>query len=592
MRLQREGRLEAAVERYEDALQWAPALGPALYNLGTALMALGRNDAAIARYTAVLAAEPAHAQALCNRGLLLRQAGKLQDALVDLDAAVAAQPDWALAWSNRATVLKHLGRLEDALRDAQRAAELDAGFAEAWSTQGTIHFQSKRWGEALRCFDEAIALRPGYAAAHSNRGLVLQELGASEEARAALDRAIAIQPDYAEAFSNRGVISKHLGQVDAAMADFRRAIALDPTFADAMANLGHTLQERGDPAGALPWLDRAIEANPSLGRASWYKALALLKLGRFRQAWPLYAWRWQTPEFLESSAPGADVRGQLAPWAPGAKSVLVWAEQGVGDEILYASMLAEFAPRATKVTARMDGRLLPLFRRSMPGITFVDRGEPLSLAGFDAQLALGDLGGVLRNEADDFPQDRSAYLVADATRSQALRTALLGTHRHLIGISWRSQRAQVGAHKSLPLKALLPLFQLPDCAFVSLQYGDTAQEIAELRRECGVDVLSCDSVDNFSDLDGLAALISACDAVVTTSNSTAHLAGALGARTAVLTPMDVGLIWYWCNRLGTRSLWYPSLHIFQQRTGPTWEGPVCEATDFVSSALRATGTRG
>ena len=581
-RLQQAGQLEAALASYDEALRWAPGLGPALYNRGSALMALGRADAAFESYTAVLQQQPDHAQALCNRALLHRQSGRLEAALRDLDAAAAARPDWGLAPMNRATVLKDLDRLDDALGDARRATELDPGQPEAWSTLGVILFRLKRWDEALSSFDRATALRPGYAAALSNRGLVLYELERLEEACAALDAAIAFQPRYAEAYSNRGAVRKRMGDAAGAIADFRRAIELDPTFADALANLGHTLQEAGDPAGALPWLDQAIAMRPGLGRASWYKALALLKLGRFREAWPLYAWRWQTPEFLESGAPGADVRAQLPAWQPGARHVLVWAEQGVGDEIIYASMLAEFAALGHHVTARMDGRLIPLLSRSMPGVAFADRGEPLPLARFDAQIAIGDLGAVLRNEVSDFPMDRKAYLVADAQRARQLRASLIGHHERLIGISWRSQRAKVGGHKSLDLEALLPLLRLPGCAFVSLQYGDTSQEIARLRCDHETQVLQCDSVDNFSDLDGLAALITACDAVVTTSNSTAHLAGALGARTAVLTPKDVGLVWYWCNRLGTGNLWYPSLQTFGQQEPHRWMEPVLEATAFIA----------
>jgi hypothetical protein len=111
---------------------------------------------------------------------------------------------------------------------------------------------------------------------------------------------------------------------------------------------------------------------------------------------------------------------------------------------------------------------------------------------------------------------------------------------------------------------------LKDIAFVSLQYGNVQNQLAEFNEKHDMNILECDSVDNFYDLDGHAALIEACDFVITISNTSAHMAGAIGKETYLMCPSGKGLLWYWSNQSNGNSLWYPSIHVYEQNSPGQW----------------------
>jgi hypothetical protein len=148
------------------------------------------------------------------------------------------------------------------------------------------------------------------------------------------------------------------------------------------------------------------------------------------------------------------------------------------------------------------------------------------------------------------------------------------------GIAWRSANQQFGAEKSIRLTELEPLFANPDLRFVNLQYGSVVAEIGQASDLLNTKILQVRDLDVFNDIDGLLALIDACDLVITTSNLTAHLAGSLGKRGCVLVPLAKGRIWYW-HLSDTFSLWYPSLRVFYQQDPKSWSGTINEVANWV-----------
>ena len=195
--------------------------------------------------------------------------------------------------------------------------------------------------------------------------------------------------------------------------------------------------------------------------------------------------------------------------------------------------------------------------------------KPLHFAGpVAAQLPMGSLGCILRRSDDAFPSRAHGYLVADQERA-AERRRRLHDGRRLIGLSWHSRNPQFEATKSVALTDFAPLLRLPGCRFVDLQYGDTRADREAVERELGVHVEHLDDIDNKRDIDALAALITACDAVVTVSNTTAHLAGALGQETRVLVPFGHGRMWCWLDGRDD-SPWYPRVRLKRQRPAQRW----------------------
>lgn len=252
-------------------------------------------------------------------------------------------------------------------------------------------------------------------------------------------------------------------------------------------------------------------------------------------------------------------------------TLLVVAEQGLGDEIMMSSMLEDLVAMGQRTIVECDPRLLPLFARSFPQLEFVPRYQQQLQHAFAAAGGAGckrvnalDMGSFLRRDAARFPA-RTHWLRPDPQRVAELRTDYRDRWpgKKLVGISWKSSRRLEGdADKSFALADFSPLLQRDDCVAVSLQYGDVRAEIDSPGAAGNGRLFIDERIDASNDIDGLAAQIAALDAVVSTSNTTAHIAGALGVPCLVLLPRTWPVLWYWGYR-GEQTPWYPSLRLLR-----------------------------
>jgi hypothetical protein len=288
-------------------------------------------------------------------------------------------------------------------------------------------------------------------------------------------------------------------------------------------------------------------------------------LGEFEEGWREHEWRWAAGAGSFPEAIGPRWTPSDAP--PGA-GVRVYAEQGIGDEIMFASMLPDLQRTGARVVAKADARLLPLFRRSFAGIAFEPRAdteaEQSPAARTDFCIAAGSLGLHFRRAAADFPG--TPYLVADRARARALR-ARLQDGRLLCGLSWWTASRANGRARSPEPPLWAPLLGVQGVRFVSLQYDAAAAGRDQLVRHCPAGLVEVASIDPKADLDGLAALIEALDLVITIGNSTAHLAGALGKAAWVLLPSAPE--WRWLQGRDD-SPWYRSVRLFRQPRRGDW----------------------
>jgi hypothetical protein len=368
------------------------------------------------------------------------------------------------------------------------------------------------------------------------RAIVLRKMGRAEEALASCDRALALMADDHDALVARGDALVDLDRFEEAVATFDRLISLDPS-----------------------------EAGPK-----WNKSFICLGLGRLAEGWELYDCRW-------AAGKGSEPRSYTQPRWSGAEvdgTLLVWGEQGLGDEILHASMISDLMERTGSVTMEVEPRLVSLFARSFPGVQVVPLGPALYPGPMVAHEPIGGLGRHFRPNWAAFPKRAEGYLVADGARVRALRERL-EDGRKIVGLSWVSKAPSGGAQKSARLVDFEPLLRSRSHRFIDLQYGDTTDERDAVERMLGIRVERLPDIDNTNDIDGLAALMCACDAVVTVSNTTAHLAGALGRPTWVMVPHGHARIWYWF-RDRSDSPWYPRVRVHRQQRGQPWSGLVAE----------------
>ena len=216
----------------------------------------------------------------------------------------------------------------------------------------------------------------------------------------------------------------------------------------------------------------------------------------------------------------------------------------------------------------VDPRLHALCRHAMPEINFVKDVKELQNVECDYHLPLGSVPGLIRNDMSDFSRTVKGYLKADPKRVEAIRSELKLDGKTVIGISWKSFKSLNQTKKSVQLRDMEKIFSGLDVVLVNLQYGDVEDEIREFEEVTGIEVVQCASVDNREDLDGLAALIEVCDLVVSTSNVTIHMAGALAKETWAL--LHYVSIYYWLVERKD-SIWYPSLTLYRQQTLDDWD---------------------
>ncbi len=471
----------------------------------------------------------------------------------------------------------HLAKAEAAYLTTVAA---DGNFAEAHLNLGVVLHAQGKFDAALDAIKRALALNPDMAEAHYALAAVDQDQDNPEDAAAGFQRALAIDPDFILAVNGLGIAEQKLGNWDDAAEAFRRALTLNPGFAEAANNLGILRHKQGRLDDAIASFERAIGTRPDYAKAHRNYSHVLLAAGRLKDGWREFPWRWQCSDF-----PTPDRNFPYPRWSGEAidgKQFLVWGEQGVGDEVHFASMVPDLIDQGAGVILECDRRLVPLFTRSFPGVTCIAREDPPAVASeteIDFQLPTADLGQWLRSQPGDFP-DRRSYLVADEGQSKKLKAQYrTGGGDVLIGLAWISKNPEVGFERSLTLMDWAGLAALPGITFVDLQYGDTEAERKAFLDETGTAILHDDGVDQMADLDAFAAQVAAMDLIISIDNSTVHMAGALATPVWTLLPFQSD--WRWMTERQD-SPWYPEMRLFRQTEPGAWADVIAQ----VESALK------
>lgn len=428
---------------------------------------------------------------------------------------------------------------------------------------------------ALQLYAQLEASQGANPAFLNNYANALDAAGQREKALAVISRAVASDATNIDLLVTQAGIERHSGNNEAARTTLEKALALDPEHGVAKVNLAEVLTDLGDVQGSLHWQRKALDQmndNPMLRHNL---SQTLFKLGQFEEAWQLYEARFEN---MPDGNPR--VRPRAVKWPrwdgkplPSGK-LLVWMEQGVGEEILYASLLNDAARAAgVPVVVECEPRLAPLFKRSFPHVQVVPRGQNTvdEDIGIAAHIAAASLGGLFRNMLGAFPKHKG-YLQEDAVQVAGLKEKYGHEGKKIIGLSWRSKPRRYADNKSIPLSLFVPLMKRMNAQFVSLQYGDVGQEIEEARAQ-GANIMHDGNVDPLQSLEAFAAQVAACDEVITVSNTTAHMAGALNIPARVLLPLGVDAPHHWFYGQGT-SPWYPSLRLLWQSKPGIWKDVV------------------
>lgn len=604
------GRLPEASALYRRVLAAKPRNLEAAHGLALIAVDLGEPDRAIPLLARCLATQPDNGVYRTSLGLALLRKGEFEQAAAHLLEAANRMPRALEPRLYLARALGQMGRWGQAADVLSATAEIVPDRAEVWAAKGNAERALRRHAAAETSLRRALALSPEDPDVLNNLGVVLRALGHTEQAVNTYRQALARAPDHSLIHANLGNALAFLGRAAAAEPHLRRAVDLDPSAVearcnlgafltreqrpaeaiahfraaleaapdniDAWTNLGVALLDTGDPAEAEQCYRRAIALAPDNAEAHYNLAWVLLLTGQWIAGWQEYEWRWKLANF---SSRKRDFDKPLWDGSPlPAGTLLLHAEQGLGDAIQFVRYAATAKARCARVVVECPRALVRLFL-GIGGIDAVIAAGD-TLPAFDVQAPFMTLPRLFATTPATAPAAR-AYIAAPASVASHLR--LPETAGPRIGVVWAgSPDNKIDRRRTLPARLFAPLMTATAADFVSLQVGPRAEEVSDL--PAARLVFACDG--RVADFAETAAIVGQLDLVIGVDTAVMHLAAAMGKPTWLLLPTMPDYRWL----LGRDdSPWYPAIRLFRQDKSDSWPDVIARITAALTIWQRGTG---
>lgn len=463
--------------------------------------------------------------------------------------------------NNLALIEIKLGNKSNALKFFEKSLIFNSNQPQILSNAALCKHEMLDSSAAIINLDKAIKIDPTNSLFYFNRGKIFSDLHDFEKAEIDYLKTIELNQSFYQAYLNLGVIYNKQYRYKDACKTLEDLLKVRPNLAEGYYNLGISYDNNRNYEKALINYKKTIELDSNNYLAKYNLSCLCLHQKNFSEGWKFFEHRWaqrNKPDFIRDIPQCMNLDNL--------NKTLIWGEQGIGDQILLSSMLIDLNLEK-KVNVAIDHKLIDLYRRSFPNYNFIHLDKTISLENFSYQIPFGGLGQFLRTNKDSFKKN-DKFLKANEDEIKKIKKGFSDKSKKICGLSWRSKNLNTGNAKSIDLDQFIPILNNKNFIFVDLQYGDTSEEISFIENKFGIKIHSINTLDKFNDIDGLASLISACDLVISVSNVTAHLAGALGIKTFLLAPYTLGLIYYWHD--GKTNLWYPSLQVFRQKDPNNW----------------------
>ena len=571
-----------AINCYKQAIKIRPNFSDAFNNMGNVLVKVGKFDEAIKSYNQAVLIEPNYSTAHLNLANTKLNMFDYEGAKDAFKLAIKYDSENHLAYYLLANIEREEGAIEKAIEYYKEAININPEFADAYNNLGSAIIAKGDFEEAIDILKKALLISSNFSNAHNNLGIALKNIGSLYEAIESFKMAIKIEPLNPQALYNLGDTFLEKGDLDFAIDSYKKAIVINPDFNDAYLNLGNAYRDKGSSDLALGCYKDALEIKKDFAVAEFNQALTYLDKEEFKKGWVKYERRWDSVSYeLDSQY------SSVQKWRPGDNGrVLLWQEQGVGDVIMFSSLISELYSKCDKLIIQVDQRLIPIFSRSFhDDIVYYKSEDNISQAEYDFQIPMGSLPQYFRNDLISFKNCTGQYLKSDEKRSLKLKKLIQKSNNDcIVGISWKggSKIHSASRNRSMELSQIISIFTNARVNLVNLQYGYTEQERKMLESQNGIYLKNISEIDNFNDLDGLSALIDACDYIVSVDNLTVHLSGSLGKKTFALLPFSPD--WRWGLSRDT-SLWYPSVNLIRQSRIANWSDPLSEIKHKLKNIL-------
>jgi len=552
-------------------------------DLGAALERLGQRESAQAAYRRALAVSPGFTPAILNKAFFgyragdYAQAGRLSERA---RATGATAGDTALILAHSA---QNLGQSARAERNYAVALALGPGDGSAWQGLGALFLSASDIGAAWRCFSRAISLHPGEAGGLANLAEACRRRDQSAKALRLSRRAMALAPGLVVAHNTMALTHADQASDVAALAWARRACALDPTRRDLLLNLAIALKTMAHFDAAEQKIRRALAQQPLDPDAHLSLATTLLAKGDVREGLKEYEWRLVGGPTRYDVFPAT--RWDGSPIRDGGK-LLVWGEQGLGDEIQFVQYLEAARRQAPHIVMECDPRLVTIFRRSFPGMDFIPRRDPPDpiLFGKDIsrQVSLMSIPHALNFSLADMV-NTGPFLKPDPSLQAKMKDRLAHLPGLKVGIAWRTRNMNTAPARRIhtTLSSLHPVIMVEGASFISFQYDDASDEISNFNIRNEKKIVCVSDVDMTNNLEEVLALGANLDLMVSTSTSAYSLHAAAGVEIWLLHHV----IDYLSFGQGRNPCW-PNSRGFLGYSGQGWSGPIAEIAIALAERVR------
>jgi len=547
----RTGDYDKAIGHLEAVIQQTVTNDEAYYCLANVYKLLGEKDAAMENYRNALSINPVNMAACTNLCRLLLNEKKIPELKKRLRPVMEIRPMPLEVLSLLGAIYNEASDFEKAYYYYKKAYSIDPASLEI--VKGLVHSQVRleKYDEAVEISKQAVRQYPESAQAYAVLGYAYLKSDIFQPALDCFNRSLKINPDDYSVHNNRAVTLQYMGHIDEAIQCYEQAYALNKDHKETL----------------------------------FYQSLAYLTKGDFAHGWRNYQYRTFSHKirYLKARYRHCDLHTEKP------DRLLVHSEQGLGDEIMFASCIPDVLSYTSKCYLECDAKLADLFRNSFPAVEVISGTELASVSDdnnmpleIDCQMAIGDLPGYFRNSLGDFP-DHSGYLKAEQERINYWGERLAGIGEGMkIGLSWTGGMASTHRRRrSIAIERLLPVLELDDVHFISLQYTECRDEIDAFGKQYDVYIYHWqDAIDDYSET---AALISSLDLVITVQTAVAHLSGALGCEVWIL----LNSCPEWRYMISGEDLpWYPAASLFRQEKHGDWDEVITRVKNKLQDRLR------
>ena len=539
-----------------------------------------------------------------KKGLIYANDNKFKEAEACALQAIKYDQGILYSWHLLGIARDKLGDRAGALEAYERALALGPESPEIANDLGRLAYRMEMWPQAEALFRHSLALKPNAPEASNNLAALLRRESRPQEAIDVLRTALMAHPEEVILWVTLGTVLGDQGEYDQAATFYSEALRLRPNYGKALHNLASIMFGKGQEPEAIAQTFQAIPLAETPEDATMMRfAIGSMSLSRgdLTQGWQYYAARLE-PTFNEPIhfltdrpqwRPGTDIAG---------RHLMLYGEQGLGDEVLFANLLADviadLGPTG-RLTLAVTDRLAPFFQRSFPDvrigshITIAREGRAYRTAPFlkdwsdiDYWAPMAELLQTYRPTLQSFPHRPEGFMRTDPARVEHWRKTLSHLPGKKVGLLWTSLIMNAGRHLYFsPFEQWRPVLTTPGATFINLQYGDQSEALAFAKREFGVEIYQPPGINLRDDLEDVAALSAAMDLVLGVSNASFNLAAAVGAPSWLVTARRA-----W-TQLGSDSYpWYSQVRVFSPTTTGDWTGVMAQVAAALGEYVE-DGTR-